>query len=251
MGEAKQRKTRRLAPVPEPTLPLGKLALALRDARAAHGLTQGQAAVVIGVSPSTVQRAESGKTLPEHHVVDSYVDKLGLNPDRAEHLRSMATNPVGRRRRTLTPAPAVRLVNTTEDLGNALRRAWEEADRPSMQMMERRAESVWQEAKDDYAFLSGSAANRIVNRRQLPTSVKQLRSYLHACRVQESQLRAWIAAYQRVKAREREEAMAKKQTDKEEQKLWLGWQGRQQVALFTSSAASCSRVWEALRSTVG
>jgi hypothetical protein len=42
--------------------------------------------------------------------------------------------------------------------------------------MEQRAAVAYQEDKEHFAFLSRSAANRIYNRRQLPSSVRQLGS---------------------------------------------------------------------------
>ncbi|MEU4490009.1 helix-turn-helix transcriptional regulator [Streptomyces purpurascens] len=211
--------------MPYPESPSGKLALALREARWAKELTQGQAARVTGISVSGIQRAESGKSVPEAQVVQRYVDKLGLDTKRAKALAAKASRPAGQRR-NLTPAPAVRLLNNSDDFADALRRVWEENGKPSAQTMQSRVEEVCKEAKNDYVFLSRSTANRITNRRQLPTSENQLRSYLHACRVKESQIRVWLMAYQRVKTREREEALAKRQAEEEEDKRWMDWKGR-------------------------
>lgn len=223
--ESTQRKARRLKAVPYSESPSGMLALALREARWAKGLTQKQAADAIGISASSVQRAESGTGVPEEHVVNGYVGKLGLDAKQAKRLWSKASRPAGQRR-TLTSAPAVRLLNNSDDFADALRRVWEENGKPSAQTMESRVEGVWQEAKNEYVFLSRSTANRITNRRQLPTSEKQLRSYLRACRVQESRIRVWLTAYQRVRTREREEALAKRKAQEEEEKQWTGWGGR-------------------------
>ncbi|MFJ4858598.1 helix-turn-helix domain-containing protein [Streptomyces sp. NPDC088730] len=226
METAKQRKARRLSPVPAPSSALGALALALRETRAAKGLTQAQTATAIGVSTSTVQRAESGRSAPEWHIVSAYATQLDLNQDRAKSLWSSITAPD--KRRTLTPAPAVRLLKNEDDFVDALKRAWEEAGKPSMHQMKARAERA-REASAQYVYLSSSAANRIKNRRQLPSSPEQLRSYLIACLVPESRFPVWLEAYGRVKAKTREEALAKKKTDKEDQKRWLGWEGRRQA----------------------
>ncbi|MFG3019288.1 hypothetical protein ACGFZQ_12185 [Streptomyces sp. NPDC048254] len=48
-----------------------------------------------------------------------------------------------------------------------------------------------------------------------------MRSYLRACRVKDSQIGVWLMAYQRVKTREREEALAKRQAEEEEDKRWM------------------------------
>ncbi|MFF1405111.1 helix-turn-helix domain-containing protein [Streptomyces sp. NPDC058294] len=222
--DTRQRKARRLKAVPYPESPSGMLALALREARWTKRLTQKQAAAVIGISASSVQRAESGRSVPEEHIVKGYVDKLGLDAKRAKRLWGKASRPTGQRR-TLTSAPAVRLLNNSDDFADALRRVWEENGKPSAQAMERRVEEVWKEAKNEYVFLSRSTANRITNRRQLPTSEEQLRSYLLACEVQEHRMRVWLTAYQRVRTREREAALAKRKAEEEEEKQWTGWEG--------------------------
>ncbi|MFI8515955.1 multiprotein-bridging factor 1 family protein [Streptomyces sp. NPDC085460] len=224
-------RARRLKWIRRPDSPVGQLAQALRDARQAKGLTQALAAKEMGFSSSTVQRAEAGEKPPEKYVVDRYVERLGLDAAQAEQLWAAASRPAGRQRRTLTPAPAPHLVESEQDLGNALRRACEESgDKPpSMAEMERRAAVAYQEDKEHFAFLSRSAANRIYNRRQLPSSVRQLRSYLYACEVPARQFRELVAAYLRVKAKEHEEAVAKKRAAKEARERWSGWAGRRQA----------------------
>ncbi|MFB6513092.1 helix-turn-helix domain-containing protein [Streptomyces virginiae] len=220
------RKVRRLKEAPDTSV--GQLACALRRSRGALGLTQAQAADAIEMSMSTIQRAEAGNTVPKRHVVDGYVAKLGLGPEEADRLFAKATRPAGQQRRSLTQAPHPRMVSTADDLGNALSRVWEEDDQPSVKIMEGRVTAVRVDEKKraHYAFLSRSAANRIVRRRQLPSDVRQLRSYLYACQVQERRFRVWIEAYHRVKAKEREAAMAKKTAEAEERRKWLGWASR-------------------------
>ncbi|WP_329625937.1 helix-turn-helix transcriptional regulator (plasmid) [Streptomyces sp. NBC_01255] len=224
--------------MPRPDSALGQLAQALRAARQAKGLTQEQAGEVMDVSSSTVQRAEAGRRAPEKYVVDSYVRRLGLNSDQAEQMWVEASRPAGRQRRTLTPAPAVHLVQHRHDFSDALRRVREESSDqpPSMAAMEERAEAAFRRNKDRFAPLSRSAANRIYNRRQLPSSIRQLCSYLHACHVPERQFRDWIAAYHRVKAKEHEEAVAKKRAAKEAREQWSGWAGRSRAEAVLRAA---------------
>jgi hypothetical protein len=231
-------RARRLKRILRPDSAVGQLAQALRDARQAKGLTQKQAGEVMGFSSSTVQRAEAGEKPPEKYVVDSYVDRLGLNPAHAEQLWAAASRPAGRQRRTLTAAPAPHLVQSRQDLGNALRRACEESgDKPpSMAEMERRADAAYRQDKERFSFLSRSAANRIYNRRQLPTSVRQLRSYLYACEVPERQFRELVAAYLRVKAKEHEEAVAKKRAAQEDRERWSGWEGHERARTVMRAA---------------
>ncbi|CAL9325979.1 helix-turn-helix domain-containing protein [Streptomyces sp. SudanB182_2057] len=223
------RKVRRLKKVPDG--PVGQLASALRRSRAALGLTQAQAADAIDKSTSTVQRAEAGAVVPKKCVIDGYVAKLGLDPQEARLLYENATRSPGRQSRPLTPAPHPRMVSTAEELGRALARAWEEDNRPSMQTMEDRVGAIRDadERRKRFAFLSRSAAYRISHRQQLPSSVEQLRAYLHACQVKERRFPVWIRAYHRVKAKEYQDATVKQTAEGEERRRWRGWEGRRQA----------------------
>jgi transcriptional regulator with XRE-family HTH domain len=225
------RKVRRLREVPDTDSAVGRLACALRRSRAVLGLTQAQAASTIATSTSTVQRAEAGAGVPKKCVVDGYVAKLGLDPEEAERLFEEATRSPGRTRRTLTQAPDPRMVSTAEELSRALARAWEENNCPSMQTMEDRVGALREAdgARKRLAFLSRSAAYRISHRRQLPSGVEQLRSYLYACQVEERRFQTWFKAYHRVRAKEREEAMAKKAVEDEEQQKWRSWDSQRRA----------------------
>ncbi|MFF9431857.1 multiprotein-bridging factor 1 family protein [Streptomyces sp. NPDC014746] len=229
--EDKPHRARRLKRILRPDSAVGELAQALRDARQAKGMTQSQAAKEMAVTSSTVQRAEAGEKPPQDYVVKGYVDHLGLDPARAEELRAAASRATGRKRRTLTSAPAADMVESRRDLGNVLRRSREENEDkpPSMAEMERRADVAYKEDKEHFAPLSRSTANRIYNRRQLPTSVKQLNSYLYACKVPEHQFRKLVAAYNRVKDQEHDAAVAEKRAAKEDQERWSGWEGRKRA----------------------
>ncbi|GGZ29009.1 hypothetical protein GCM10010327_69160 [Streptomyces nitrosporeus] len=189
----------------------------------------------MGLSSSTVQRAEAGTSVPKKYVVDQYIARLGLDFDRAQSLWEAARHPGGRPRRVLTPAPALALVKDVSDFGAALMRLWEECDRVSPEEMQRRAEIAHQRDKTRFKFLSRSAAYRLSRRRQPPSSVQQLRSYLHACGVPERRFGAWIEVYQRVKAKEREEARAKKKEREEARREWA-WEGRSRAEAVMSAA---------------
>ncbi|MER8237379.1 helix-turn-helix domain-containing protein [Streptomyces sp. NPDC094049] len=236
--EDKPYRARRLKWIRRPDSAVGQLAQALRDARQATGLTQNQAAEKMRVSSSTVQRAEAGEKPPEKYVVKGYVDHLSLTAALAEQLWAAASRPAGRQRRTLTPAPAADLVKSRQDLSDVLRRAREENEDkpPSMAEMERRANAAYRRDKEHFSILSRSAANRIYNRRQLPTSVRQLNSYLHACRVPERQFRELVTAYLKVKATEHEEAVARKRAAKEDRERWSGWEGQQRAEAVMRAA---------------
>lgn len=229
------RKVRRLKEVPDTDNAVGQLAVALRRSRAALGLTQAQAADTIGMSASTIQRAEAGAVVPKKSVVDGYITKLGLGSEEAERLYEKATRPPGRQRRALTQAPHPRMVSTRDEFGRALARVWEENNRPSMQKLEDRVHAAREaeETRKPFAFLSRSVAYRISHRQQLPSGVEQLRSYLYACKVKERQFPIWIQAYDRVKAKEKEESAAKKTADSG---TWRGWRGRRQADSIMANA---------------
>ncbi|WLQ38379.1 helix-turn-helix transcriptional regulator (plasmid) [Streptomyces castrisilvae] len=217
------RKVRRLKQVPDPDNAVGKLAGALRRSRAGMGLTQGQAADIIGTSVSTIQRAESGAAVPKRPIVEGYVTELGLDAEEAKRLFEGAIRPLGRQRRSLTAAPHPSMVSTADELGSALARVWEVADRPSMQKMEDRVQAARDgEAQKPFAFLSRSAAHRISHRQQLPSSIGQLHAYLYACGVKEGRFLVWGKAYDRVQAKKKEEAPREK-ADTEERGRWRGY----------------------------
>ncbi|MGW6247904.1 helix-turn-helix domain-containing protein [Streptomyces roseolus] len=227
----KPRRARCLKRIARPDSAVGQLAQALRDARQDKGLTQAQAAKEMDVTSSTVQRAEAGRKPPGEYVVKGYVDRLGLDPTLAKELWSAASRAAGRQRRTLTSAPAANMVSSRQDLGNVLSRAREENEDkpPSMAEMERRAYTAHTKDKERFAPLSRSTANRIYNRRQLPTSIEQLNSYLYACRVPEHQVQELVAAYLRVKTEESKEKAARKEAAKEERERWRGWEGQKRA----------------------
>ncbi|WEH44012.1 helix-turn-helix transcriptional regulator [Streptomyces sp. AM 2-1-1] len=211
--------------MPDTDNAVGQLACALRRTRAALGITQGQAADIIGTSASTIQRAEAGLAAPQKSVVDGYVAQLGLNAKGATRLFEQATRPFGRQRRSLTQAPHPGMVSTRDELGRALARVWEEGNRSSMQDLEDRVQAARRdEARKPFVFLSRSAAYRISHRQQLPSGVEQLRAYLYACRIKERQFPVWIQAYHRVKTKDKEEN--KKTSDTEKHGWWRGYRAQ-------------------------
>ncbi|MGW3341353.1 helix-turn-helix domain-containing protein [Streptomyces sp. NPDC001009] len=232
------RKVRRLKKVPDPGTAVGQLASALRRSRAAQGLTQSQAADAIEVSTSTIQRAEAGRAAPKKTVVDGYIAKLGLDHDEAKRLYERATRSPGRQRRSLTQAPHPRMVSTSDELGRALARVWEENDCPSMQTLEDRVHDARKanDRRKPYVFLARSVAYRISHRQQLPSGIDQLRAYLYACQVTERRFSVWVQAYHRVKVKEKEESAAKKSAAGEERKRWRGYVGENRAHRIMQNA---------------
>ncbi|MFC7924748.1 helix-turn-helix domain-containing protein [Streptomyces cinereoruber] len=213
---------------------MGWLAQELRTARHAAGLTQAQAADLLGVSAPAVQRSEAGRRIANKKVVDGYVEELGLDAELAA-ARWAAARRNTKARRALTGAPAPRLVSTEDGLSDALVRLWEKADRPRPMAMQQLVEPLYQADKETYAFLSKSAADRIIRKQQLPSKVTQLCSYLAACGVPEARFPVWIRAYARVQEAKRKEAAAAKRAAADKRREWSGWYGRTRADLILVS----------------
>ena len=68
----------------------------LEEARAALGLSRAALAARAGVSLSTINRLEWGRTRPRAHVARRLAAALGLDPRRVAELRPAVPGPPGR-----------------------------------------------------------------------------------------------------------------------------------------------------------
>lgn len=175
----------------------GRLALELRRGRSRRGLTRVQLAERIGYSVSTIQRAESGDARSAWPVVRDIALACELDTGKIEAFWKEARRVHSRT--GLTEAPHPGLIRTSADLAAALRRVWQENGEPSAREMERRAEGRAQE----FTPLSRSAACRIRQRKQRPTSIRQMCAYLAACGVSDQALSAWKQAWLRARRHEK------------------------------------------------
>ncbi len=185
-----------MAPIPEPNSWKGRLAAALREGRAACGLTRSRVADRVGTSVATIQRAESGHDLPTLQMAHAIAVVCRLDGERIESLWRKASQ--RGRKQHLTRARSLPQIVSTAELGLALRRVWEMNGCPSAREMERRAKTRIRE----FGPLSRSTAWRIRERDQPVMSRKQLFAYLVACEVPEARFRLWAETWHRVRQAE-------------------------------------------------
>ncbi|UQI46022.1 helix-turn-helix transcriptional regulator [Streptomyces sp. HU2014] len=181
---------------PLPDHRLGRLAGALRQARLRKGMSREQAAALIHVSVSTIQRAEAGRTRPTWPVTHALTDALGADLTEAEILWKRAGGPP--RGTTPTQAPRLSLVRNAADLAAALVRAYEEDGRPSLRTMEKRA----QRTASQFGRMGRMTAWRVIHRTYLPRSAGQLQAFLTACKIPPHDFWQWTLAFARVQAHE-------------------------------------------------
>ncbi|MFG2314758.1 helix-turn-helix domain-containing protein [Streptomyces tendae] len=167
----------------------------LRKGRSRKGLSYAELAQrTSAYSAATLQRAAGGRSVPGRQVARAYATACGLDVDetdrlwlearREEHSEDHAT------KRRSVPKP--RMMRDPADLGTGLADIHERAGAPSRREMERRARAA-------RATLSSSAAQRIVSRRQVPSSPEQLVAFLRACDVPERDHAEWLQAWARVR----------------------------------------------------
>ncbi|MEU6242775.1 helix-turn-helix transcriptional regulator [Streptomyces sp. NPDC047024] len=167
----------------------------LRKGRTRKGLSYAELAQrTSAYSAATLQRAASGRGVPGRQVAREYAMACGLDVDATDRLwlearREERREQYGVERRSV---PKPRMLRDLADLGAGLADVHEKGGAPSRRDMERRARA----AGDS---LSSSAAQRIVTRRQVPSSRKQLVAFLRACEVPEKDHAEWVQAWARVR----------------------------------------------------
>jgi transcriptional regulator with XRE-family HTH domain len=163
------------------------LAEHLVQLRRAARLTQRTLADSASISRGAVQRAESGTAAPSPTVLDAYLRACGASS--ADHARAHLLRNRGRTtqrdklRELMAPAPA--LIHTEDDLGAALAAAYERAGAPPLRDLN----------LPGRAPLPTTTAWRIVHRKGLPATVRQLMTFLTACRVRPADHQPYIDAY--------------------------------------------------------
>ncbi|MFJ9380177.1 helix-turn-helix domain-containing protein [Streptomyces sp. NPDC101455] len=162
---------------------------ALRDAAR---LTQRALADAANISRNAVQRVESGTTPPTTAILDAYLRACGAGPadhDKAHRLHTLGrTAQRGKLRNLKAPAPA--LIHNKADLALALAAAYERAGAPPLRDLDRPGR----------APVPLATAWRIVNRKALPATVRQMLTFLTACGVHPAEQRPYIDAYHRITA---------------------------------------------------
>ncbi|MFF1680770.1 helix-turn-helix domain-containing protein [Streptomyces sp. NPDC058256] len=170
--------------------PFAHLADHLTTLRHTARLPQLAVAQAASISRGAVQRAESGTAAPTPAVLDAYVRACGGRQDdltRARLLRTRGRTAQRDRLRHLD-APAPALIHTADDLGAALAAAYERAGAPPLRDLDRPGR----------APVPLATAWRIVNRKGLPATVRQMLAFLTACNIHPAQQRPYIDAYHRI-----------------------------------------------------
>jgi len=175
--------------------PYAELAARLRGLRVAAHLTQQRLGQTPGLSRSAVQRCESGSTAPSPEVLRAYIDACrGTDADRriAQTLRARG-RAVHRGRLPLLRAPHPTAIRTRPDLHAALAAAYENAGAPRLRDFALRVPKGG-------APISLATACRIVHRQALPSSVRQLETWLSVCGVPAGHRQHYRGAFSAVTA---------------------------------------------------
>ncbi|MGW2275748.1 helix-turn-helix domain-containing protein [Streptomyces yangpuensis] len=174
------------------TLPeRGELAEALRRVRTLTGLSYDELADRTGLSPATLKRATSGRTVPAEETVTAFAAACG--GERADALRRLWLNAriADRGRLAQLHEPArPQFINSRRELSAALEYFYEAAGAPPL----RRLAAL---AGDPY-LLPVSSAHQIVKRKALPVSRQQMVAFLTACGLTGKALVLWGDAFEEI-----------------------------------------------------
>lgn len=186
---------RKERPIASSNRALVKLARWLRDQRSDSGCSYAELAARVGVHATTLQRAASGQSVPSERSVRAYAVACGASVDTAMDLWRQARR--GRLRSAGPASPSPQDIDSVEMLRAGLRELYELAGRPSVRVMEERAGA---------GRLPHSTAHRILLGQTVPRDTHQLTGFLTACLVTSSEHPAWIAAWQRTRGNQHDQA---------------------------------------------
>lgn len=172
--------------------PFAHLAEHLTALRRTARLPQRALAQAANISRGAVQRAESGTAAPTAAVLDAYLRACGAGEAAAARARLLRTRGRTAHRDKLRElkAPAPDFIHDKRDLGLALAEAYEQAGAPPLREL----------SLPGRAPLPVTTAWRIVHRKGLPATVRQMLTFLTACGISPTGQRPYIAAYHRVTA---------------------------------------------------
>ncbi|MFD5617546.1 helix-turn-helix domain-containing protein [Streptomyces yangpuensis] len=168
----------------------GVLAEALRALRTASGLTYDELAVRTGLSPATLKRAASGRTLPSWETAEEFTSACGASPAALRPVWLKARIAERGRLKQLRRPRAPELATTFGDLGEAMEYFYEAAGAPPLRQLQKQA--------GGRHLLPVSSAARIVNREALPASRQQCLAFLTACDLPDRTAERWAQAFDRV-----------------------------------------------------
>ncbi|MFC9825234.1 helix-turn-helix domain-containing protein [Streptomyces erythrochromogenes] len=177
-------------PVDHTLFERGRLAEQLRFIRMAARLNYDELADRTGLSPATLKRATSGRTVPAWETVAAFATACGDQP-RLLHELWLNARIADRGRLAQLRQPArPQLIESRRELSAALEYFYEAAGAPPL----RRLAAL---AGDPY-LLPVSSAHRIVKRQALPVSRQQMVAFLTACGLTGQALVLWGVAFEEI-----------------------------------------------------
>ncbi|MER7338586.1 helix-turn-helix transcriptional regulator [Streptomyces sp. NPDC000075] len=168
----------------------GLLASRLRELRRSARLTYDELAVKTSLSPATLKRAASGRSVPSWDTVEAFAGVCGGDLDAVRALWENARITGRGRLRELRRPGSPELITTRGALSEALEYFYERAGAPSLRRL--------QELAGGRHLLPVSSAARIVGRQALPASRQQCAAFLTACGITGSRLERWADAFVRI-----------------------------------------------------
>ncbi|MER5512954.1 helix-turn-helix transcriptional regulator [Streptomyces sp. NPDC002766] len=185
-------------PIPDPTSPLGRLAVALRNGRRDASLSYVELSDRTRfISPGTLQRAASGTHLPRWEVAQAFARVCGMDAEEVARLWQAAYRSTPGRRSgssSKPPEPRPDRIEDLKDFGPALEELRQANGAPSFRMMQSRARATGRE-------LSRSTAYRISTGQQPPASAECVEAFLVACEVPPRERTAWLDAWRQAQWR--------------------------------------------------
>ncbi|MEV8327002.1 helix-turn-helix domain-containing protein [Kitasatospora sp. NPDC056731] len=173
---------------------LGRLAALLREQREEAGLTYRQLADRTNYHPTTLQRATSGRTMPNWEVVEALTRACDGDLKAARRKWTLANywahvpRPSGTQRRAprrLNPEQ----VDSLADLRRAMHEMRRKADWPSLEELDRRARAGGGRLP--------SSTLALVLRGEAPLRKAVFLTYMEVCGVKEARRALWAAAWER------------------------------------------------------
>ncbi|MFK0238623.1 helix-turn-helix domain-containing protein [Streptomyces vinaceus] len=173
------------------TLPeRGELAEVLRRCRTRARMSYDELAAETGLSPATLKRAASGKTVPSEETVMTFVSACGGKLDGLRRLWLDARIADRGRLPQLRKPGLPQFINGRRELSAALEYFYEAAGAPSLRRLV--------ELAGGRHLLPVSTAGRIVNRQALPASRQQMVAFLTACGLTGRPLEQWELAFHEI-----------------------------------------------------
>ncbi|MEU9234536.1 helix-turn-helix domain-containing protein [Streptomyces subrutilus] len=162
----------------------------LRELREFAGLSYDELAAATGLSPATLKRAATGRTVPAEDTAKAFGAACGADLGRLSLLWLAARIADRGRLAQLRPPGRPQLVSSRREVSAALEYFYEAAGAPSLRRLVELAGGAH--------LLPVSSAGRIVARQALPASRQQLTAFLTACGLAGQELDLWGEAFEAI-----------------------------------------------------